>query len=499
MTGQGGSGGATDAPGPADSRPDTGLAPPPTADAASEFGAGGASGAGGGTAAGGGAGGGGAAGAVDATLLDGSVELVIDGSSAERSSSEALGETNAADLLDGKSDGGEVSNVESYLGVWVRPGDMEGSLSAIEIVKKKETELSIHSYGDCNGYPCDWGIQSIAFTGPPITGAFAPFGSESMTVSSPTTLTVVSTAGQKAVYHRPALANPDAGSGASGTLKVLASGRIGSGYVAADGTAVYRTHDDGTVVRITVADGKDTTLVSGQSGWAGGIAVDSRNVYWANSQLGTVMMVPIGGGPLTTIATGMAHPLGVAVDRTDVYWANAHDGTLMKSPIDGVTITKLASAQDLPGSIAVDGTSLYWSIWSGAILKAGVAGGAATTLASGPTGLKNLAIDPTNVYWTNFSQGTVMKAPIAGGRITTIATGQSYPLGIATDGTYVYWTNMGTGANDYTDGSIARVAVDGSGLATLVSGQGYPETIAIDATSVYWLSFYGQVMSLTPR
>ena len=75
--------------------------------------------------------------------------------------------SNTAEVLDSKPDGSQPTTMEGYLGVWVLPGANAGSLSAIEIAKQNETKLGVHSYGECSVYPCDWGTQSIEFTGAP--------------------------------------------------------------------------------------------------------------------------------------------------------------------------------------------------------------------------------------------------------------------------------------------------------------------------------------------
>ena len=399
------------------------------------------------------------------------------------------------------------STINDYLGLWVADDSGWNGVAVIDIVKKTSTQLGVHVYGACVGYPCDWGEATVDFIGPPLLPTFSNGESITITMNNLTSLRALRR-GATMDYHvlAPIGAGVDAGASSSGgTLQNLGIGRVGSGFIAVDATSVYRTHDNGTVVKVGIADGTVTTLASGQSSPAG-IAVDGTSVYWANRGTaansyfdGTVVKVPLGGGAVTKLASSQGYPLGIAVDSTSVYWANYRDGTLVKAPIGGGTLTTLASGQDSPGSIALDATNIYWTSYAGSVMKVSIGGGTVTTLATGRNGPSNITVDSTSVYWTNYIRGTVMKVAIGGGTVTTLASGQDGPLGAAVDGANVYWTNAGTSGNYYTDGTVAKVPVGGGTLTVLASLQGEPESIAVDATSLYWTNFYGSMMRFTPK
>ena len=77
----------------------------------------------------------------------------------------------------------------------------------------------------------------------------------------------------------------------------------------------------------------------------------STSVYWTNQGTfdkgyadGTVMKVPLAGGPTTTLVSGKGSPSGLAVDATSVYWTN-HVTTslralLFRGTLDGETVMK---------------------------------------------------------------------------------------------------------------------------------------------------------------
>ncbi len=470
-------------------------------------GAGGATGMGGATGTGGGPGAGGATGMGGATRTDGGPVIATDSGAVDAPATESGMEASAGDVktLDTTVEGGLASagsSIDDYLGLWVPDDSGWDDIAVIDIVKKNSTQLGVHAYGACSEYYCDWGEATVNFIGSPVVPTFSNGESFPITMNSPTSLHAVQSDGPMD-YH---LLDVGTGSSAGGTLMTLASGRIGSGFIAVDGTAVYRTHADGTVVKVPIAGGTVTTLASGQAG-PGAIAVDGTNVYWVNNGTvaysdyeGTVVKVPISGGAVTKLVSGQGYPIGIAVDGTSVYWSSSYDGTVMKVPIGGGTLTKLASGQNSPGTIAVDSANVYWTTYDGAVLKAPIGGGGTvTTLATGRNGPASIVVDSTSVYWANYLRGTVMKVAIGGGDVTTLASGQNGPTGIAVDGTSVYWTNAGTSANYYTDGTVAKVPIGGGTLTILAMGQGDPEAIAVDATSVYWTNFYGTLMQLTPK
>jgi hypothetical protein len=64
--------------------------------------------------------------------------------------------------------------------------------------------------------------------------------------------------------------------------------------------------------------------------WRGLLGIDGANVYAASMAHGTIVKVPVGGGPESTLVSGLMAPAGVAVDATSVYFTDVQSGAVMK-------------------------------------------------------------------------------------------------------------------------------------------------------------------------
>jgi hypothetical protein len=158
---------------------------------------------------------------------------------------------------------------------------------------------------------------------------------------------------------------------------VLASGQADVSSIAVDGTSVYWSKRDGTVMKVGVHGGTPITLASGQAS-ANAIAVDGTSVYWTSNE-GTVMKVGVEGGSPIMLASEQSSPSAIAVDATHVYWTNdglrleggvaQYSGSIMKVAKDGGPPVTLFAAQDLPTSIAVGKSCVVWVSLGGAIMK----------------------------------------------------------------------------------------------------------------------------------
>jgi DNA-binding beta-propeller fold protein YncE len=90
-----------------------------------------------------------------------------------------------------------------------------------------------------------------------------------------------------------------------------------------DSTNVYwGNYGSGTVMKVSLAGGTPTQLVSGVTPWD--VAVDpvTQNLYFTNFSAGDVMSVPVAGGTLVTLAAGQSDPARLVVDSTNVFWTD---------------------------------------------------------------------------------------------------------------------------------------------------------------------------------
>jgi hypothetical protein len=99
------------------------------------------------------------------------------------------------------------------------------------------------------------------------------------------------------------------------------------------------------------------------------LAIDAAFVYWTNLDDGTVMKVPLAGGDPTTLVSDQFQPGAIAVDADALYWANGFlsfdtaAGSVMKLAFDSGLPQELVGAQYGPRDLNVDGTSVYWITW----------------------------------------------------------------------------------------------------------------------------------------
>jgi hypothetical protein len=232
-----------------------------------------------------------------------------------------------------------------------------------------------------------------------------------------------------------------------------------------------------SVMRASPDDSKTDTVASRDfdpQGYPfyGDIAVDATHVYWAyrgrgdkDYADGSVLRVSLADGSTTTLASGQWRPCQIAVDAGSVYWVDCgstsqghKDTALMKVPIGGGALTVLDVSPSGHAAVALDASNLYWTNYDGAVMKMPSGGGTPVRLASGHPGQTCIAVDATHVYWANRDEGFIMKVPLAGGDgTTTFSTGQSSIEALAVDATSIYWTNSGTSGNGYKDGAVMKL------------------------------------------
>jgi hypothetical protein len=110
-----------------------------------------------------------------------------------------------------------------------------------------------------------------------------------------------------------------------GAPTMLASGQF-FGNIAVDTKYVYWTNVPGgaetqSIRKVPIAGGSTMTVVAGLDMLLG-IALDATNLYFSDQF--HVMKVALAGGTPTTLVTEMTdQPFGVAVDATSVYWTNS--------------------------------------------------------------------------------------------------------------------------------------------------------------------------------
>ena len=95
-----------------------------------------------------------------------------------------------------------------------------------------------------------------------------------------------------------------------------------------------------TIVKVPLAGGAVTTLARGNDWYPQQLAVDATSAYWticpscvyvgAPPMGGSVMKVPIAGGKVTTLVTGRNGVSALAVDETSVYWTEVDTAKLMR-------------------------------------------------------------------------------------------------------------------------------------------------------------------------
>ncbi len=224
---------------------------------------------------------------------------------------------------------------------------------------------------------------------------------------------------------------------------MLASTPIGGGPVtlitpalpcglASDADSLYflgvdEASGDVTVGKLAFADGSITTLATGVSPYAAGIAVDDTNVYvGVLDAVGSGLViekVPKGGGPLDILAAPGQSVVQLAAGGGRVYWTSVE--WVLSIAATGGPVAKVAGGQDQVSTagVVVDSDSVYWtssnSLFPGpdavcSVCKAPLRGGPVTALAQGPDSAWGIAVDATSVYWTTqdlADVGSILKAP----------------------------------------------------------------------------------------
>jgi hypothetical protein len=90
-----------------------------------------------------------------------------------------------------------------------------------------------------------------------------------------------------------------------------------------------------TLLEVPTKDGMTTTLASGQSD-VFGVALDGDDVYWTQLYGGAVSKLSLTQGTITSVVTGYStYAGGIAVDAQSIYWTAS-------DPLNGSTIVRLA-------------------------------------------------------------------------------------------------------------------------------------------------------------
>ncbi len=147
-----------------------------------------------------------------------------------------------------------------------------------------------------------------------------------------------------------------------------------------------------------------------------GITRNDKALYWTNRDAGTVVMMSLADGKQVVLADGQIQPTDIAVDEASVYWCdvgtgNAHDGAIVKVALAGGAVVTLARAQ-APAGIALDSRFLYWTnsstvtldgsvLADGTVRRVPLEGGRAEILADGQANPMGIAVNATSLYWAN--------------------------------------------------------------------------------------------------
>lgn len=280
--------------------------------------------------------------------------------------------------------------------------------------------------------------------------------------------------------------------------------------LATDGTSAYwidwvagdAGQHNGRVMKVGVAGGTETTLMSTPGVTPLALAIDTNNVYWTDDSGGLSQMAKTGTMGASLQGGGVGSP--VAVSGGFVFFTSSTGVGVQKVPVDGGSVTTLATSGNPVDLIVVAG-DVFWADATGHIAFVSASTGGTPMDLVGPDPeagageyvsasiYQNIVTDGTSLYWPRASSGypgAVMSIAVGGGAPQVVANiGTNSPASVATDGTSVYFLDVGASS------SLAAASVGGGSLSTIttadmsaanVSGTPGP-TVAVDSTSVYWL------------
>ncbi|MES2933191.1 MAG: carboxypeptidase regulatory-like domain-containing protein [Pseudomonadota bacterium] len=201
---------------------------------------------------------------------------------------------------------------------------------------------------------------------------------------------------------------------------------------------------------------------------------DAGNYVVTNSGDGTLVKVSVADGLIVPFATGLNHPQGITRDAAgNFYVANAGDNNIIKVLANGQT-SVYATGFNQPYDLKFDNAgNLYVSnAGDDAILKVipdGTVQGFAKGIANGPQGMK---YDAAGNLWISNDDGTLRKKD-ALDNVSVIVSGLSTPRGFAFTG------NGDVLLAEYSSGKISRIS---NGVKSVfASGLNTPFGVAVDA------------------
>jgi hypothetical protein len=157
------------------------------------------------------------------------------------------------------------------------------------------------------------------------------------------------------------------------------------------------------IVKLALSTTTTSTLASGQSGPTS-LASDGTNVYWTNAD-GTVMVAAIDGSKAPTmIATGQGQPSGIVTDGARIYWVNAMPALSLQSTDLSGNDTRSSPLDQFGGtstlSTVLDGSTLYVA-GSDVGWRIGTDGSGERRIFSSYDSITAIAVDDTSLYWTD--------------------------------------------------------------------------------------------------
>jgi hypothetical protein len=254
---------------------------------------------------------------------------------------------------------------------------------------------------------------------------------------------------------------------AGGNPVVIAHDQYLPHALTSDGTYLYWTNTDGSVLKAPVAGGPWVLLATGppyQMEVERNLVIDSHDVYWTNPRIyglkGQVLKVPQAGGTVTTLASAEQAPAGMAVGRTSVFYGTlgygpldnpGMNGQIVSVPIGGGAPRVVATGQYSPNAIALDATSVYWTNTFGSnVMRASMDGGRPVTLAAALRSARDFVVDEAYAYVLH-GIAQVMRVPLTGGAVDSITPTDLTDIGtsaIAVDCKRLYVAGYEPGNSD---------------------------------------------------
>jgi sugar lactone lactonase YvrE len=267
------------------------------------------------------------------------------------------------------------------------------------------------------------------------------------------------------------------------TTEISQIAAIGFG---ADGMLLAGTHAGESRLVLRAADGKETILArNGFSAPVGIVKDDAGNYVVANSGDGTLVKVSAADGRISPFVRNLSSPHGIARDGAgNFYVAENSAGRVVKvTPAGEVSV--LASGLGTPYGLAFDaGGTLYVSDTNADAIRTiqpnGTVGLYARGLGNNPMGM---AYDLNgDLLVLNQGDGTLRRKD-AQGNVSFVASGLNYPIALVV---------LSNGDYLVTESNSHRVTrISGGVKSTFASGLSSPMGIAVDGAGNVYVAEWG--------